>query len=369
MPPLTVMIKPVSGACNMRCRYCFYADEMAHRQIAIRPPMTQDVLELIVRRCMLFADSEISFAFQGGEPTLAGLAFYRQLIRLEKEYNTRGLRVNNLIQTNGYDISDEMLRFFADEDFLVGLSLDGAAETHDACRLDARGHGTYARVLDCARRMERAGVSFNILCVVDHQVAGAAAQCLAALSRFEYLQFIPCLEALDAGDADYRLLPEEWGRFLIESFDVYETAFHEGRKLHMRNFDNWMGRLMGVPPEGCSASGQCRPHFVFESNGDVYPCDFYMLDAWKVGNIADGSLRRLAASPLLEVFCQSSIAVPDVCRACAWYALCRNGCRRERDAAGLYRWCSSNRMLFENRGERMRILAREIWKQGRACAR
>lgn len=363
MPPLTVMIKPVSGACNMRCQYCFYADEMVHRSVAVYPPMTQEMLSLIVRRCMMFADLEVSFAFQGGEPTLAGLDYYRELIRQERQYNTRGLRVNNLIQTNGYDISDEMIRFFAEEQFLVGLSMDGTEQAHDAHRRDAKGDGTYGRVLNCARRMEEAGVRFNILCVVNHQTAMQSRKILSELKRYRYIQFIPCIEPIENRYVEYALKPEEWGGFLIEAYDEYERAFRIGKPLHIRHFDNWMDMLMGVPPEDCSMSGQCQPHFVFESNGDVYPCDFYMTDAWKMGNIADSSLRSLLKSPVVDAFCRTSRAVPETCHACEWYALCRNGCRKDRAEDGLCRWCTSNKMFFEQRGKRMKELAMAIWKR------
>ena len=131
MPPITVMVKPVSGACNMRCRYCFYADEMQHRNASVYPRMTSELLDVMVRRVIRSADSSVHFLFQGGEPTLIGLPFFEQLIRLERKYNLRGLKITNAVQTNGYHLSDEMIAFFAKEQFLVGVSLDGTNETHD----------------------------------------------------------------------------------------------------------------------------------------------------------------------------------------------------------------------------------------------
>ena len=146
MPPVHVMIKPVSGACNMRCRYCFYCDEMTHREQAVLPPMTLETLETVVRRTLIYADDAVTFAFQGGEPTLAGLTFYEALVRYVRMYNSRLLPVQYALQTNGYALSDEMIRFFADNGFLLGVSLDGTALTHDAMRRDHQNQPTWERV-------------------------------------------------------------------------------------------------------------------------------------------------------------------------------------------------------------------------------
>ena len=137
--PVSLMIKPVSGACNMRCRYCFYTDVMARRDTAIHPPMTTEILETVVRRAFQYADGPVSFAFQGGEPTLIGLPFYQELLRLERSYNVRGLSVRNAVQTNGLELSDEMIAFFAGEHFLLGLSIDGTQTIHDSLRMDPAG--------------------------------------------------------------------------------------------------------------------------------------------------------------------------------------------------------------------------------------
>ena len=171
MPPITVMVKPVSGACNMRCRYCFYADEMQHRNASVYPRMTSELLDVMVRRVIRSADSSVHFLFQGGEPTLIGLPFFEQLIRLERKYNLRGLKITNAVQTNGYHLSDEMIAFFAKEQFLVGVSLDGTNETHDTLRPDANGLPTSSTVRRNIDRLRAAGVSVNVLCVVNSEVS------------------------------------------------------------------------------------------------------------------------------------------------------------------------------------------------------
>ena len=241
MPPITVMIKPVSGACNMRCRYCFYADEMKRREVAISPRMSDALLDVTVRRVIRSADSAVHFLFQGGEPTLIGLPFFERLVQLEQKYNTRALRITNAVQTNGYDLSDEMIAFFAKEHFLVGVSLDGTAQTHDLMRPDAAGRPTASVVRKTIERLREAGVSVNVLCVVNGEVAKRPSEVFDALAPYEYIQFIPCLDGLDGQTRDYSLSGEAYLAFLKETFDRYHLAYTEGHPVSIRNFCERIG--------------------------------------------------------------------------------------------------------------------------------
>ncbi len=361
MPPVTVMFKPVSGACNMRCHYCFYADEMTHRSEQIHPPMTDELLETVVRRTMAYADGSAQFVFQGGEPTLIGLGFFERLLKYERAYNPRGISVANSVQTNAFALSDEMIAFFAEHGFLLGVSLDGAKYTHDALRKDNAGAGSYETVRANIRRLEAAKVPFNILCVVNGLVAEHAQEALAALAAFPYLQFIPCLDGLDGETTAHSLTAEGYAAFLEHAFQMYCAAYRRGKPISMRTFDNWLGLLMGLPPENCAMRGQCDTGFVVESNGDVFPCDFYAVDEWKLGNVQHKSFRQMARSERMQAFHAASLPVPEKCRACAWYDLCRNGCRRERDArTGLYRFCEVNRAFLDEHTDEMRRMAQEI---------
>ena len=357
------MIKPVSGACNMRCRYCFYADEMKRREVAISPRMSDALLDVTVRRVIRSADSAAHFLFQGGEPTLIGLPFFERLVQLEQKYNTRALRITNAVQTNGYDLSDEMIAFFAKEHFLVGVSLDGTAQTHDLMRPDAAGRPTASVVRKTIERLREAGVSVNVLCVVNGEVARRPSEVFDALAPYEYIQFIPCLDGLDGQTRDYSLSGKAYLTFLKETFDRYHQAYTEGRPVSIRNFDNWIAMLMGMPPENCAMVGRCGPSLVIESDGSVYPCDFYALDAWKLGSISDDSLRRMLTGEREQAFLAESLPVPAACRACRWYSLCRNGCKRERvPETGLNRWCSVHTAFFEYAYPRMREMAEALQK-------
>ena len=359
MPAVTVMVKPVSGACNMRCKYCFYADEMARRGQGIYPAMDAEMLETLVRRVMVYADGQATFTFQGGEPTLAGVDFFRRLLKLQAQYNNRGIRVQNAVQTNGLELSDELIALFAENRFLIGVSLDGCEAAHDHLRRDAKGEGTFRRVRNNVLRLLRAGVDTNILCVVNGEVAARADAVLDALQGFEYLQFIPCMDGMDGTPGPSPLTDEAYGAFLQAAFERYERAFYRGEMLSIRNFDNLLGMLLGMPPENCAMRGVCSVNFLVESTGDVYPCDFYALDEWKLGNLREKSLRQMARGDVGQQFFETSLPVPDACRACPVYPLCRNGCRRERDAkTGLYRFCRSTRTFLENNRDRMEKMAR-----------
>ncbi len=362
MASVGLMVKPVSGACNMRCPHCFYVDEMRRRAEGVRPGMRVETLERVVRAAFEYADSAVSFLFQGGEPTLAGVEFYEAFARLVRGYNVRGVPVSCALQTNGLEISDEMIGFLARERFLVGVSLDGGAATHDAARPDAAGGPTFERVRANLDRLRAARVECNALCVVNADVARRPEAAFKALARYGYAQFIPCLDPLDGPPRFDALTPEAYLAFLKAIFPLYERAYYAGRPVSVRNFDNWLMMLRGLPPESCAMMGRCSPNLVVESDGDLYPCDFYALDEWRLGNIADTTIAEALRSPTMRRFLESSLAVPNQCRACRWYPLCRNGCRRERDPeTGINRWCEAHRGFFKFAIDRLAAMA---WDMG-----
>lgn len=361
MPALSLMIKPVSGACNMRCRYCFYADIMDHREQRIYPKMTLETLEVVVRRTFRYADGPVSFSFQGGEPTLAGLEYFEMFARLVRQYNARGLPVAFSIQSNGYDLSDAWIRFLKEQDFLVGISLDGSRKTHDLLRVDANGEGTFDRIHSTLERLRLAGVRYNILCVVNEHVARDPKGVFAALSQHRYLQFIPCLDPLDGSSQDYSLSEERYLTFLKETFDLYYRSFLDGVPVSIRNFDNYLDILLGMPPENCAMGGRCGQYFVIEADGSVYPCDFYVLDEFRMGNIVDLPLNRIAKTEIGTRFTEASLVIPERCRQCKWYGLCRNGCKRERLApTQINKWCACFKAFFEYSYPRLQSLAARL---------
>ena len=365
MPALSMMIKPVSARCNMRCTYCFYADVAAHREIPDYGVMTMDTVRALVRRAFIYADGAVSFSFQGGEPSLAGAQFYLDFLHEVRRCNSRGLPVSFALQTNGYAICDELLSLFAQFGFLLGVSLDGPEDMHDALRKDAGGHGTYRRVMDTIERLRMFHIPYNILCVVTAETARRSRETWNALREHRHLQFIPCIDSLDGAHSPHSLSAEAYGQFLIETFDCYEKAFLEGNPVSERRFDNYLSILAGLPPEDCGMCGQCGLYYLVEADGGVYPCDFYVLDEWKMGNINTASLPKQAKSAASEAFRKLSLRLPEACYGCPYLNLCRGGCRRDREPfrdgmPGENRFCESYRMFFNACLPRLKTLTERM---------
>ena len=193
---------------------------------------------------------------------------------------------------------------------------------------------------------------YNVLCVVNKQVAQNAREVYRALRPHGFLQFIPCLDGLDGQPQAHSLDEESYLSFLKTTFEMYRRDLLPNRPISIRQFDNWADMLLGAPVESCAMKGFCSLQFIVESDGAVYPCDFYALDEWRLGNVNEAPLRRIAASQVGQRFVEASLAVPEPCKACQWYRLCRNGCRRERDPeTGLSRWCGVMKAFFESEME------------------
>ena len=313
-----------------------------------------------MRRTMLFAEQQATFVFQGGEPTLAGLAFFEQVVRLQRQNNPRQIVVNNVLQTNGLILPDVLIDFFVRERFLIGVSVDGCREIHDRNRLDAKGEATFDRVMANIQRLKQAGAAYNILCVLTDEVAYQADAVLDALTPHRYLQFIPCMDPID-GASRPALTTDAYAHFLARSFERYETMFFTGTPISIRFFDNLIDMLCGHAPESCAMCGHCGLAPVIESDGSVYPCDFYALDKWKLGNILETPLRKILSSPQAMQFVARSMEATEECSRCPWYSLCRNGCYRERDSQTHQSCrCAALRRFFSDYFPRLERIARAV---------
>ncbi len=361
------MLKPASGACNLRCGYCFYADVAASRQVSSYGLMSQSTLDKIVRRAFAYAEGQLSFIFQGGEPLLAGKAFFRHFNQEVRAYAHKPVRVSCAVQTNATLIDEEWCQIFREGGYLVGVSLDGEEQTHDLYRRDASGAPTCARVKRAIGLLKASGVECNVLCVVTRQISLRPEASFEALRQYGYLQFIPCLDPFDGGRAEYSLDAGEYGDFLIKTWDLYERALFSPHPVSVRVFDNWLNMLLGRPPENCAMSGRCGQYYLIEADGGVYPCDFYVLDKWRLGNINETGFRAFAESGIGQAFREESHPVHEKCRACPWLFLCRGGCKREREpilngAPSLNRLCEGHRRFFEARYENMKRTAQRLNK-------
>jgi uncharacterized protein len=356
MPPINILIKPASSGCNLRCKYCFYYDVAENRDIKNYGVMTADTLEALVKRAFEFGEHYVGFAFQGGEPTLAGLDFYKNLIELQKKYNAKNIRVSNSIQTNGTNIDEQWAQFLGENKFLVGLSLDGPKEIHDINRVDSRGIGSHSRIEKTIELFNKYRVEYNILCVVSKLVARHVDKVYKYYYKrgFKYLQFIPCLDELgdEPGKNPYSLTPEVYGEFLKKLFDLWHRDFIEGKGISIRMFDNIVQMLAGYSPEACDMNGSCLANVVVESDGSVYPCDFYVINEWCMGYIQEKSILELLTGEKAKSFVEGSKGIPEKCKSCEYLRVCRGGCRRHYEPAvdkslGSNYFCSSYKEFYK----------------------
>ena len=380
--PLSLLIKPVSGACNMNCAYCFYCDEMENRSQKSFGSMSFETAETLIQKALNGSFSQCTFAFQGGEPTLRGLDFFRQFWQCVQKYNTRGTAVQFALQTNGFIIDDEWARFFAEKGFLIGLSMDGNKRIHDSLRTkrtqsaqdpeaaaNVKQTGTFNAVLHAARLFDNHKVEYNILTVVSAPLAKNIKDVYEFYLRnnFVYQQYIPCLAPIGAQDAVYEwsLTPELYGDFLKNLFDLWYRSFKREKPVSVRYFDNLVLMLLGRPPESCGMLGRCTFQHVIEADGSVFPCDFYVLDDYKLGNIHTDSFEVIAQRREKSGFIEKSLHTDEECTRCRWFPLCRGGCRRDRDtftdkALEKNRFCTSYKMFFSYAYERLAEIARII---------
>ena len=367
MPPMNILIKPASGLCNLQCDYCFYCDESAKRAQASYGFMSEETLRNIIRKTIGHAEGSITYAFQGGEPTLCGIPFFKKAMELQKQYNRNHIEVRNTLQTNGYLIDEAWCEFLKENHFLVGLSVDGVEETHDCFRHTKEGKPTYQRIEQAAEQMDAYGIDYNILTVVHKKVAHRIEEIYRDYRRhrWEYQQYIACLEPLGEGHGKtaYGLTPKEYGEFLIRLFDLWYEDWEKGRAPHIRRLENYFQILTGTVPESCEQMGHCGSQIVAEADGSAYPCDFYALDAYCLGNFNTDRLGDLELERKRIGFQERSRNISDKCRECKFYFICRSGCHRNREyhaEAGGYEnyFCEGYRMFFEKRLEIMDRMVR-----------
>jgi len=328
---LQLLIKPAGADCNMSCRYCFYrrAGELYSESGPHR--MSGEVLESLVRRYLRLQLSQSVFCWQGGEPTLMGLDFYRRAVALMQRYGSAGQPVSNAFQTNGLLLDREWCAFFREYRFLVGLSLDGPRELHDAYRT-AGGSGSYENVVRSLCLLQNEGVEFNILAVVSDVTAGHAERVYRHCRDLgvSHMQFIPCVESDPAtgAPAEFSVTPEAYADFLCALFDLWLPEAKDC--VSIRLFDGLVRRELEGKTGLCYLDGDCGTAPVIEHNGDVYPCDFFVQPEWRLGNIRTMPLDKLMRRSRLRAFRAARRRLPEGCDECRWADLCRGGCLKDR---------------------------------------
>jgi len=353
VPRITsLLIKPASAVCNLDCEYCFYLDRDAdpYKELPARR-MTLDTLERLAESYLFYSYPQSSFIFQGGEPTLAGLPFFEKLVEFQKQYGRGGQDVSNALQTNGTLLDENWCRLFREYNWFIGLSLDGAEEMNDLYRYNKDRHGTWKRVVQSVELLQKQSVEFNILCVLSQANIGKPKE----LYRFfkglgvQNVQFIPLAEFDASGKPlPFAITAEQYGRFLVELFDVW---WPDRRSMRIRFFDNIAESLAGLKPTTCTMHETCDSYVVVEYNGDVFPCDFFVEKPWKLGNVMADSWSEIARRPRrFEFASKKTLAHPD-CQVCEYQSICHGGCPKFRSGPhrrfeDLDYFCSAYKMIY-----------------------
>jgi uncharacterized protein len=329
----SLLIKPASAVCNLDCEYCFYLDREADPYVDLpNRVMSEATLEQLVDGYLFYAHPEATLAFQGGEPTLAGLTFFRKLMEMEQRCGRPGLSVGNSIQTNGILLDREWCALFREFSWLIGLSLDGPEDIHDRYRFNKAGHGTWHKVMQTLELLRTERMEFNILCVVSTANVGRAREVYQFFRKHgvEHMQFIPLAEfQADGTPMAYTVGAEAYGRFLCEIFDLW---WPERRKVRVRFFDNVAESLAGQRPGNCTMHESCDSYAVVEYNGDVYPCDFFVESGWKLGNITEDSWTEIARRQRRYHFAAKKSEPHAECAVCEYRQICHGGCPKMRHA-------------------------------------
>jgi len=390
-----IMAKPIGPLCNLDCSYCFYLEKATlygqrdrmRRTWAMRPEVLESYVQQYIEAQV---GSPVTFAWQGGEPTLLGLDFFRRAVALQAKH-AGGKKIENTFQTNGVLIDDAWAELFAENQFLVGLSIDGPEEIHDRYRVDRGGAGTFARVVRALEVLRRHGVSFNTLTAVHRLNAEQPLPVYRFLKEVgsEHLQFIPIVErAADASVDEHALVspshsgeasvtpwsvqPEAYGEFLCAVFD--EWVRHDVGRIFVQLFDVALRAWAGLPSGLCRFDETCGAAVALEHNGDLYSCDHFVYPEYRLGNIMDEALADLTGSDRQRAFGDAKRdALPSCCRECDVLFACNGGCPKHRfvatpDGHALLDYlCPAHQRFFRHADPHLRFMVNEI-AEGRAPA-
>jgi len=353
MRPFSLLIKPAGASCNLRCEYCFYLDHLDKNAPA--PRMSEEILEHLVKSYMNTPQPVYGFAFQGGEPTLMGYKFYEKVVEFQKKYGKPRSQVANGFQTNATLITDDLAKLFHDYKFLLGVSLDGPPELHNKHRKTAKGKSTHQMVMKGIQTLHKHKVEFNILTLVSKANVKRAKQVYRYLKKQGYFfhQYIPCVEWDENNQLEhFSISGDEWGKFLIDIFD--EWVKEDVHRISIRHLDSIVEFLAYGSYNVCQMGRACNTYFVVEANGDVYPCDFFVRDDLKLGNIMENTWEDLLQSELFKEFAGHKTQYNQECKRCEYLPFCNGDCQKFRSFAdwthpsGLSSLCSGWKKFYKH---------------------
>jgi uncharacterized protein len=388
------MGKPVGPICNLDCKYCFYLDKEKLYPSPRKFVMSDDVLDNYIRQYIASQPGpEVSFAWQGGEPTLLGVGYFRKVVELQARH-ANGKTIGNSIQTNGTLLDDEWCTFFKENRFLVGISIDGPRELHELYRVDKAQRSTFDKVMAGIELLRRHGVEFNTLTVVHHENARRPLDVYRFLKEIgsTYIQFIPLVErstgsgltappllsptsddpAPSATVTPWSVDAHDYGTFLVEIFQ--EWVRQDVGRIFVQVFETALSNWMGLGSSLCIFAETCGRALALEHNGDVYSCDHYVFPRYKLGNLLNHQLEELADLPSQQSFGSAKRdTLPDYCRQCDVRFACNGECPRNRfvntpdGQPGLNYLCTGYRHFFRTIDPHMKEMAR-LLRVGRPAA-
>jgi len=331
--PFALLIKPASADCNMRCSYCYYLPKADLYPKSSVHRMPKSILTKIIAGYMATRQPQYTFIWQGGEPTLMGVGFFREAVILQKRFAQPGAVISNVLQTNGMLIDDALSEFFHKYRFLIGISLDGPQNLHDKYRRTVNGKGAHTAVLEGIKCLNRNSVQFNVVVTVSSHNVGHGRKIYRYLRDIgcRYLQYIPCAEFAEKDGitpGKFTVTGEQWGNFLCEVFDEWQR--NDAQKVSVRLFDSVMNYLLNGQKGMCSMKRSCNSYFMVEYNGDIYPCDFYAGAEYLLGNIVEKSWTDVYGSADFADFSNRKAKWSTRCERCSYLDLCAGDCMRYR---------------------------------------
>lgn len=375
-PAFHLMAKPIGPICNLDCTYCFYLDkeDLYPKRHSFR--MTDEVLEAYVRQYIeAHQVDEVNFAWQGGEPTLMGVDFFRRAVELQEKYKKPGMRIHNAFQTNGTLLDDEWGEFLHEHGFLIGISIDGPPKLHDKYRLDKGGKPSSGKVLRGLRILQKHQVEYNILCVVNRHNADYPVDVYRYFKGLgaRFMQFIPIVERVDEKRVSPRSVRgDQYGRFLCRVFD--EWVVNDIGEVFVQIFDIALEGWMGYVPSLCVFNETCGDAMIIEHNGDIYSCDHFVFPEYKLGNLLETPLPEMVASPFQRKFgTDKRDELPQYCQQCEVRFVCNGGCPKNRfrktpdGEPGLNYLCAGYKRFFTHIDKPMRLMAQAL-HSGRPAA-
>lgn len=355
------MAKPTGSRCNLGCHYCSYREK--ERQ----PPMDDETLEQYIRQYIVAQPGNtVEFTWQGGEPALAGLSFYRKAIALQMRF-ANGKRIQNTLQTNGLLLNDEWCKFLRHQGWQVGISIDGPANFHDHYRVTCGGQPTHQKVVEAINRLRIWGVEFNLLVVINAVNAREPQRVYRYLKMLgtPFIHFIPLIQqnsADERGEASVSSLA--WGQFLTQVFDIWVRE--DIGQIYIQIFDSTLGTWSGCPSQICSLSENCGRAFALEANGDLYQCDRYVCADHRLGNLHIDSLETLSQSEAARRFAEHKrLSLSETCQRCDVRHLCHGDCPAHRLDNGKSVLCDGYRYFFNYTAPHMRVM-RDLMSQRRS---